>query len=377
MQQRLLAIDVLRGLTIAFMILVNNPGSWSHVYPPLLHAEWHGCTPTDLVFPFFIFTVGLSMAFSIGKNKDRTTTQLLQKALKRAGLIFLVGYLLNWFPFYHRHIFDVRLFGVLQRIGLAYGIAAVCIVPFRARPQLLIGMLLGILGIYTVLQLQWGSLSLPDNLNRWVDLQLFPEHLLYNGFRWEGERMRFDPEGLIGAFSAAGQIMVGYLVALPLVRWYRTRTENAAQRLLGLLRSGLPVGIGFLLLGLGMHYLLAYPINKPIWTASYVWYTSGWATLTLIVLLYVLDVLGRQQWAFPFRVFGLNPLASFALSIILIKIFLRIQIGDQNLVGWTYTVIMQPLFGDRLGSFVQALGMVVLVYGVALLLYRNNRVIKL
>ncbi|MEM7573723.1 MAG: heparan-alpha-glucosaminide N-acetyltransferase domain-containing protein [Bacteroidota bacterium] len=370
MKNRLLAIDVLRGMTIALMILVNNPGSWGHVYAPFLHASWHGCTPTDLVFPFFIFTVGLSMAFSLGKNQDKTNGFLLSKALNRAILIVLVGFLLNWFPFYDRHISDVRIFGVLQRIGLAYGLAATLVILIR-KERLLVFTSAGLLLAYWAIQYFGGSLSLEGNINLQADLAILPADRLYGGFG-----ISFDPEGILGTISAAAHIMLGYLIGLRLYRTVKTADGFSTTGVVKIIPKLLLVGLIGLSLGLAWNYL-DYPINKPIWTSSYVLYTAGWATLTLATLLYLLDVVQVRKWAFPFRVFGLNPLAAFVLSGVVAKLMFRIKIGDQTSWGYVYSHWLQPVFGDKSGSLVQALLMVGVIYLAALAMYRRRMIIKL
>ncbi|MEM6395622.1 MAG: heparan-alpha-glucosaminide N-acetyltransferase domain-containing protein [Bacteroidota bacterium] len=370
MKQRLLAIDVLRGMTIAFMILVNNPGSWSHVYAPLLHAKWHGCTPTDLVFPFFIFTIGLSMAFSLGKNSSKSSSFLLAKALKRAGLIVLVGFLLNWFPFYDRSPFEVRVFGVLQRIGMAYAVGATLVILIK-NELVLAGTSAGSLLLYWALQTYLGDYSLPDNVNRAADLAILPESVLYSGFG-----IPFDPEGWLGALSAGAHIIIGYLIGRRLYRVVKTESGFSFDRLRGFLPGLLLIGI--MLTALGWLWSSAgYPINKPIWTGSYVLYTAGLATILLSALLYVLDVLKARSWAFPFRVFGLNPLAAFVLSGLIAKTLYRIEIDGSSVTSLLYKSGLQPIFGDKPASLIQALLMVGLIYLIAWGLYSRRIIVKL
>ncbi|MEO0628366.1 MAG: DUF5009 domain-containing protein [Bacteroidota bacterium] len=370
MNQRLLAIDVFRGMTIAFMILVNNPGSWSHVYAPLLHAKWHGCTPTDLVFPFFIFTVGLSMAFSMGKNQEKSTQFLLSKALKRALLIFGVGFMLHWFPFYDKTPFDVRVFGVLQRIGMAYGIGAALVI-FLRKEWILVWTSAGLLLAYWGIQTYLGDYSLAGNVNLQADLAILSADQLYQGFG-----IAFDPEGWLGAFSSAAHIIIGYLIGRRLYKTVKIGGGFSSENLRGFLPGLFLIGLALSLLGWFFH-LLGYPINKPIWTSSYVIYTAGLGTLLLTFLLYILDILQYRQWAFPFRVFGLNPLASFVLSGVVAKILYRTSVGDTSITGWIYRELLQPILGDKPASLAQALLMVMLIYAVAWWMYKKRIIIKL
>ena len=345
------------------MIIVNSPGSWSYVYPPLRHASWHGCTPTDLVFPFFIFIVGLSMAFSM-KNLDKfPKNKWLSKILKRTFLIFLVGFLLNWFPFYTKNVLDVRFFGVLQRIALSYGLAGLLILYIRNQRYLLSTIILGLVG-YTLLMKYGGDFSLENNLGRKVDSFLLPDQNIYGGFG-----VTFDPEGLLGTIPSAMHVIIGYLVGLFLMK--------KRDDLKSFLTTATIIGVLLVLLGLFVLSISA-PINKPLWTHSYVVYTSGLATLTLVVLVYLLDILKVQKWGFPFKVFGRNALFSYVLSIVIVKVLLYIvKIGDKNGYSYLYSEVFQPILGDYPGSLAFAIFIVALVFLPALWLFRKNIMIKL
>jgi len=258
MKQRILSIDIFRGITIAFMIIVNSPGSWNFVYSPIKHASWHGCTPTDLVFPFFIFAVGLSMAFSMRNIQKMSNSEWVTKILKRTLLIFLVGFLLNWFPFYHKSILDVRVFGVLQRIALSYGIAALLILFIQKQRYLISSVILGLVG-YSILMKLGGDFTLENNLGGKIDSFLLPDQNIYGGFG-----IPFDPEGLLGSISSAMHVIIGFLIGKLLI----DRKDNPSQFLLP------AAGIGAVLIVLGYYILsTSAPINKPLWTNSYVFYT--------------------------------------------------------------------------------------------------------
>jgi len=360
--QRLLALDIFRGMTIFFMIIVNTPGSWNHVYAPLLHAKWDGCTPTDLVFPFFLFIVGVSMAYSFRKYDKENRAAWIGKVLKRTCLIFLIGLALNWFPFYHQHISDLRIFGVLQRIALGFGGAALIVIFFKKNhlPFLVFLILLG----YWLLLLYGGGedpLSLNDNLVRKIDLALLGETHIYGGYG-----IPFDPEGLLSSLPSIATALLGYLLGLLILSADSLKTKISKMVLAGLVLIGL---------GVAWNYL-GCPINKPIWSSSYVLFTAGLAMCFLGLLLTITDLWKKHRWSYPFKVFGLNPLISYVMSSIIAKILGRIPVGDTSLSSWLYVNIYQPSFGDKLGSLIYAFSVVALVFIFAYILYRNEKVVK-
>ncbi|MDF1696448.1 MAG: heparan-alpha-glucosaminide N-acetyltransferase domain-containing protein [Saprospiraceae bacterium] len=363
MQQRLLSIDIFRGMTIAFMIIVNSPGSWEYVYAPLRHASWHGCTPTDLVFPFFIFAVGLSMAFSMRNLQKKTTSQWTTKILKRTLLIFLVGFLLNWFPFFHKNLLDVRVFGVLQRIGLSYGLAALLILFVQKQKYLLSTIVLGLLG-YTIIMKMGGDFTLENNFGKKLDSMLLPDQNIYGGFGTP-----FDPEGLLGSIPSAMHVIIGFLVGKYLI-------DNKANPSI-FLKYIFPFGI--VLAGVAYFGLDPFiPINKPLWTPSYVLFTSGLSCILLGLLVYILDVKKIQKWSLPFNVFGRNALFSYVLSIVLVKVLIYLfKFEDGNGYSKLYTSLYQPLLGNYLGSFSFALSIVFVVFIGAYILFKKNILIKL
>jgi len=364
MEKRLLALDIFRGMTIAFMILVNTPGSWSYVYAPLRHAEWNGCTPTDLVFPFFVFIVGVSMSYSFLKYQKTDRSQWITKILKRTGLIFLIGLLLNWFPFYNTHISDLRIFGVLQRIALAYGGAALLIVFFKNTTKLKLIFVFLLLSYWVLLLLFGGQdpLSLADNLVRTIDLKLFGENHLYGGYG-----MPFDPEGLLSSIPSIATALLGYFVGKEI-----QTSSNLASTIPKL------VGAGFLLIAIATawHYL-GFPINKPIWSSSYVLFTGGIAMAFLGLLLWIIDIQSWKGWTYPFRAFGLNPLASYVLSGLFVKISFLIKMDSENLFSWIYNNVFKQLFGNLNGSLFFALSYVFFIWIFAWLLYRRGKIIKI
>lgn len=343
MQKRYVSLDVLRGLTIAFMCIVNNPGSWSHVFPLLRHAPWNGCTPTDLVYPFFVFCMGCAMAFSFRKYEDCPSEGYL-KVLKRGVLIFLVGLALNLFPFFPVGPHDTswsfgqnylywlghkRIFGVLQRIGMAYMIAG-CLALWLRKPKK-IGIAIAVLcGSYTAILLLFGrepgALTLEGNVSVRIDRWLVGSDHCYHGYNGTD----FDPEGLLGSLTTACSCLLGYLVGSHIQRSSLRHTgrlqaveEGAAA---GMKEDDSPVAVvcrifvaGLLSLGLAMVLSLWIPINKPLWSASYVFYAGGWAMVALAFLAWFIDVKGVEKPFEPFRAMGMNALLAFVLSGVLAK----------------------------------------------------------
>jgi predicted acyltransferase len=361
-RQRLLSIDVLRGMTIFFMIIVNTPGTWEYVYAPLQHAKWNGWTPTDLVFPFFVFIVGLSMSFSFKAYKTDHKI-LVRKILTRTFLIFLVGLLLNWYPFFNKSLDDLRIFGVLQRIALAYGLGALLCALLNTR-WIIISLVAILFGYWGILLSAGGTdpLSLENNLVRVIDLYLFGENHIYHGYG-----IPFDPEGLLSTLPTVGTVILGFLTGGMI-----QQVNDQYVKIRNMIISGSVL----IILAYGWQEL-GFPINKPIWSSSYVLLTGGLAMLLFAFLLWLIDGKGWQDWTFIFRVFGLNPLASYALSGLIIKTFFLIKIGDQNIYAWLYTHFFQSSFGNYLGSFLQALTYTMFIWFFAWLLYRKNMVIKL
>lgn len=365
--QRLLSLDAFRGGTIAFMILVNNPGTWASIYYPLRHAEWHGCTPTDLVFPFFLFIVGVSVYLAFAKFGHELNKATVLKIGKRAALIFLIGLFLNWFPFYHKNIADLRIMGVLQRIALAYGFGA--LICLSVSPKKLIYVAAGLLlGYWALLGLSVSEApySVENNIVRQVDLLIFGESHIWNGFG-----IPFDPEGLLSTIPAIGTVILGYLVG------WRIKTLDNKHMLVKEL-----LFYGFIAIFLGWFWDKAFPINKPLWTSSYVLFSGGLATVGLGMMIEVIDIQGRKWLSKPFIVFGTNSLFAFVLSGILFKImYYLITWTDsegkvQHLNNWIYSNIYQPTFGDINGSLMYAISFVMVCWLITSILYRKRIFIK-
>jgi predicted acyltransferase len=362
MNHRLLSLDVFRGMTIFFMIVVNTPGSWSYVYAPLLHAKWNGCTPTDLVFPFFMFIVGVSMAISHKQYEEKDNSIWIKKAVSRGTKIIFIGVLLNWFPFFTISLSELRIFGVLQRIGLSFLIAGIIIA--YAHTKYLWWIISGLLIGYWIILLSDGveGLSLEGNLVRTLDIYLFGESHIYKGYG-----IPFDPEGLLSTIPAIGTVLLGFIVGLKI----RETPNNIFDNISWLLKAG----SGFVVLGLIWSFI-GFPINKPIWSSSYVLYTAGLAMITIALLIWLIDVKNIKRWSYVFNAFGKNPLISYILSGVLVKTSLLINIGDMNLYQWLYVNIYQLIFGNYLGSFLFAMSVVMLIWVIAWWMDRRGIIIK-
>jgi len=362
--ERLTSLDAFRGLTIAGMILVNTPGNWQYVYPPLYHARWEGCTPTDLVFPFFLYIVGVAMWYSFKKFDNSPSRQVVLKIFRRAAAIFLIGLLLNAFPFYDMELSSLRIMGVLQRIAVSFLIGAlICIYTPRKYLHWVAGAIL--LGYWALIALAGGEApySLESNFVRQVDIALLGSEHLYGGFG-----IQFDPEGLLSSVPAAATVIIGYLIGS-----YIDRSKLRGPALLTLVVAGV---IGVVL---GTVWGGSFPIIKALWTSSYVVYTGGIATILLAFFLYVIDIRGIKKWAQPLIVFGLNPLFIYALSGIIIKVMWMIKwesAGETiSLQQWVYNGLASVL-GNMNGSLAFALLYVLLHWAIALWMYRRKVFIK-
>lgn len=365
--QRLLSLDVFRGGTIAFMILVNNPGTWASIYYPLRHAEWHGCTPTDLVFPFFLFIVGVSIYLAFAKHGHQLNKDTILKISKRTGLIFLIGLLLNWFPFYQTHISDLRIMGVLQRIALGYGLGALICLSFPPKKLLFVAAAI-LLGYWALMGLTVADApySLENNFARQVDILLFGESHVYNGFG-----IPFDPEGLISTIPAVVTVMLGYLVG-----WRIKTLENKHVLVKELLFYG------FIAIFLGWLWDKSFPINKALWTSSYVLFSGGLASIGLGVMIEIVDIQNRKWFTKPFIVFGTNSLFAYVLSGLLANtMYYLITWKDsegevQHLNSWLYSDVFQPILGDINGSLMYAISFVFICWAITSILYRKRIFIK-
>jgi predicted acyltransferase len=353
LNHRFYSLDVFRGATVCLMILVNNPGSWSHIYAPLKHAPWHGLTPTDMVFPFFLFAVGNAMSFVMPRLEQAGPAVFWKKVLKRTALIFLIGLFLNWWPFvkpsdYSFKAFEnVRLLGVLQRIALAYFFAAITIYYLKTTKAFYAAMLL-LLGYWALCLL--GNPADPYSLEGWFGANI-DKAILGVTHMYKGESIPFDPEGLVSTLPAIAQVILGNLVGT-YIKEKGTSKDSLPALLIGLFVSA----IGLLITGFCWDMVM--PINKKIWTSSYVVYTTGLAILTIATMIYFIEIKGvKIGLSRFFDVFGKNALFVFALSAFLLKGLALIKLGDGVTPwNWLYKKIYIHIPGaPENGSLVYAL----------------------
>jgi predicted acyltransferase len=364
---RLVSLDAFRGITIIGMILVNNPGSWSHVYPPLLHAEWHGWTPTDLIFPFFLFIVGVAMSFSVVARLERGEDRgrVFRKVIKRSLIIIALGLFLSAFPRFD--LSAMRFPGVLQRIGLVYLVASIVVLKTGMRGQVVVaGSLLlvywALMELVPVPEFGAGDLSADGNLAAYLDRLVFGSHI------W---RENWDPEGILSTVPAVATTLLGVLTG-GLLRSRREKVELASWMFV----------LGWLGILLGVIWGWAFPINKNLWTSSYVVFTAGAALHFLAVCYWLIDVKGWHKWATPAVVFGMNAIAVFFLSGLVVKLLLWIQIpvaagGDVSLYSRIYRRVFVPWAGPLNGSLAFALTNILIWFGLMYVLYRRKIFIKI
>ena len=381
-QQRYYSLDVFRGATVALMILVNNPGSWGHIFSPLAHASWHGCTPTDLVFPFFLFAVGNAMSFVMPKLQQGNDSAFWGKVIQRTIMIFGIGLFLNWSPFvkFSEDVLvwkpweNVRILGVLQRIALCYFFASVIIYYGKSRMALFIGMM--ILVIYWVLSFSLGvpghMYSLSGYFGNAIDQQILGLTHIY-----KGEGVPFDPEGLTSTLPAIVQVIFGYLVG-EYIQLKGKNFDMLAQLLL----------TGVVLVLVGYIWDFSFPINKKIWTSSYVFYTTGLAMITLGMFIYLLEFKeAKGRWSQFFDVFGKNPLFIFVLSGFLPRVLALLRWVDHvdekgekvytSALPWFYEHVCKNIAADlRIGSLLYALCMIAFMGFLAYILDKKKIYIK-
>lgn len=377
-KQRFYSLDVFRGATVCLMILVNNPGSWSHIYAPLDHSEWHGVTPTDLVFPFFLFAVGNALAFVMPRLEVAGASVFWKKVIKRTLLIFIIGLFLNWMPFVKwdsnmlvfkpwtyisesGELRGIRILGVLQRIALAYFFASVIIYYLKPKGAFIAGAVL-LLGYWFLCVA--GNPADPFSFTGWfgtsVDKSILGEAHMYHGEVRNGKAIAFDPEGFMSLFGSIVQVIFGYLCGDYIIK----KGKNAEMV------NGLFVA-GAVLLFAGYAWDMVFPLNKKIWTSSYTVFTTGMAMVIIAVMIHQIELKNKRNWLSKFfDVFGKNPLFIFVLSGILPRLLglIRISNGLNKLgepifttpFGWFYEHICRPIFPNNLnnGSLLYALCMI-------------------
>lgn len=356
---RSIALDALRGLTVAAMILVNTPGTWQHIYTPLAHASWHGLTPTDLIFPFFLFIVGSAMFFSMGQAQ--VSKELLLKVGRRTLSIFAIGLALALFA--NGGFESLRIMGVLQRIGLAYGIASLILLFV---PKAGINAIIALIALgYWALLLAFGGqdpYGLEHNLVRAVDIALLSEAHMYHV-----QGLAFDPEGLLSTLPSLINVLLGYQ-ATKLLRQHPDLSLGA----LALLKLGLALVV------IGGLWSWLLPINKSLWTSSYAVFSSGIAILTLAIFIWVIDVKGKLWLAKPLTIYGMNPLFIYALSWVWAVSYYKIDMGQgTDLYTWLYLQLKAQLHDPYLASLSFAVIHVAFFWLIAYELFRRKIFIRI
>ena len=370
-QPRLISLDAFRGLTVAGMLLVNDPGSWSAIYAPLEHAEWHGWTPTDLVFPFFLFIVGITTALASKEPKA---------ILRRGALIVLFGLLLNAYPFFwwgkiagnpdptflQRVVYrfaHLRFMGVLQRIGIVYAISALIARKTTNRQKVVViaAILVGYWAVMLFAPLEPPDATMAARVDRAV---LGPNHIWSISKTW-------DPEGPLSTIPAIATALLGVLAG----EWIKRKDRALIERIAGLF------GAGSILMLAGSFWGWLFPINKNLWTSSYVVFTAGFACVVLAACMWLIDFLGVQKWARPFVIYGTNPLVAFVGSGLMartIDSLIKVSWTGQrtSLHQATFALFFEPFFAPKFASLLWGLCFVALWLGILTVLYRRNIVLR-
>ena len=361
MNTRVQSIDVLRGVTIVAMILVNTPGTWSSVYPPLLHAQWHGYTPTDLIFPFFLFIVGASIAFAFNHKTPsfKTYKKIGIRSVRLIGLGLFLSLFLPYFPFM-KEVSTARFPGVLQRIGIVFFFTAIISINFNWK--ILLGITVTILFGYWILL---GFIPLPDGTlptfdrapNNWanyIDVTMLRNHT------WKSD---YDPEGLLSTLPSIGTALLGVLIGKV------TLHQNYMKTLV-------LFSLGILMIGLGYIWNTWFPFNKAIWSSSFVLVTAGWATVFLSMLYYIIDV-KKKSIGTIFKYVGSNAIVIYFTSSFISKTFYLTSVGETTIHGWLYGTFFTSIISDaKLASLCYALAVVGFYLIIGYVLYRKKIFIK-
>jgi predicted acyltransferase len=392
-RERLLSLDVFRGITVAGMLLVNDPGTWSAIFPPLEHAEWNGWTPTDLIFPFFLFIVGITTHLSLSGRRARgdDDSAIVKQILRRGIIIYLLGFAMAMFPFYQWGSIDsipnagawdrilfriehVRILGVLPRIAIVYVCAALLTLRTTVKQQIVIiaALLFGYWFAMTLIPVPGenvvGALLLHTkdrNLAAYLD-----RAILGTNHTWIGS-VTFDPEGPMSTIPAIATAMLGVLAG----RWIAQRDKPLLERISALFALG---SVGMML---GLMWNWSFPINKNLWTSSYVIFTAGMACVALATIMWVVDNANVRWWTKPFVVFGVNPIVAFVGSGVLARLIYTLwhvsyhgkSMAVQDAI---YQSVFLPWLPPRVASLAFAISFVLLWYGILTVLYRRNIVLK-
>tara|TARA_R110002051_G_scaffold102910_6_gene174485 strand:+ start:25832 stop:26920 length:1089 start_codon:yes stop_codon:yes gene_type:complete len=361
MKERILSVDIFRGMTIVLMILVNNPGTWSSIYPPFMHAEWHGYTPTDLVFPFFLFIVGTSIVFSYkNKTADASTYKKISiRSLKLIGLGLFLGAFTLTFPFF-KDFSAIRFPGVLQRIGVVFFVTSILFINFNWKALIgisvfiLIGYWLA-MGFIPVNGVAPTFDRAPNNLANYIDLNVLGTHM------WKKD---YDPEGVFSTLPAIVSCILGIFTGLILTSKQQKKTT-------------ILIGLGGLFLIIGHLWDLFFPINKALWSSSFVLVTAGWANLVLALIYYLTDI-KKIQFGSLFRYAGANAITVFFLSSFIAKLFGIIKVDENSPIhSWLFnTIYVHDFMPMQMSSLLYALTVVSFYVLLAYVLYKRQIFIK-
>ncbi len=391
--ERLVALDVFRGMTIAGMLLVNNPGTWSAIYPPLDHAQWNGWTPTDLIFPFFLFIVGVTTHLSLANRRAAGADRgaLVRKIIRRGLLIILFGLLLNAFPFFWWgripnvpdptfaqrvawRVEHLRFAGVLQRIGVAYIFAAL-LTAYLTRRQIIATIAAILIGYWVIMTLVpvpgtgtigYFTLDQPSNtLAAWSD-----RAILGTNHIWSGSKT-FDPEGPLSTLPAIATALLGVLAG----EWIANKRRPLIERVVDLF------GWGAVGLVVGRLWGALFPINKNLWTSSYVVFTAGFACVVLATCIWLIDLRGVRGWTKPFVIYGVNPMVAFVGSGLMARLcgsLIKVNVGGTptSLNQASYKLFFEPWFEPRFASLLWAIAFVTLWLGILAVFYRQRWILK-
>ena len=366
--ERLVSLDVFRGITIAGMILVNNPGTWKAVYPPLRHADWHGLTPTDLIFPFFLFIVGIAITLSLSKRKSRGDNQntLIMNILRRSLILFLLGLLLSAVP--HFDISTIRIPGVLQRIAVVYLVTSILFLKLSVKGQ--------IYSTLFVLLFYWIIMTLipvpgigEANLEKTTNLAAWLDNLLLHGHLYSGSKV-WDPEGILSTLPALGSTLIGILTG----HWLQSN-EDMTTKTVWMFTYGVTLMLA------GYIWDVWFPINKNLWTSSYVVYTGGLALLFLAMCYWFIDKLKIRWWVKPFQVYGMNAITVFFMSSLVAKLLYIIKVTDStgseiSLRGFLFNNLFLSWLPPINASLAWAIVYVLIWLGLMWILYYKKIFIK-
>ena len=377
-QKRLVSLDVFRGITIAGMILVNNPGDWDHIYSSLDHAEWHGVTPTDLIFPFFLFIVGVAITLSLSKRKERgdSSGKLYIQILRRSLMIFLFGMILAGFPYFNLSI--IRIPGVLQRIAVVYCITSFLFLKLNIRSMTYLSFI--ILFVYWALMtlipvpgVGYASLEPATNLGAWLDRTLLSGHLWSAAIDPSGKfpKGSWDPEGILSTLPAISTGIFGVLTGHYLIKSKDDKTTQTVKMFV----------IGNFALLISMFWDMWFPINKKIWTSSYVVYCGGLALIFLAMCIYLIDIKGIKWWTKPFLVYGMNAITVYFLSGIVARLLNIIKLTgtdgmEVSLKTYLYNILFASWISPINASLCWAIFYVLFWLGLMWILYAKKIFIK-